>query len=95
MSLDSNHVRQLCRLARLALGPEQEPALTAELQRILAMVDALTSVPTDGVEPLAHPQAMVLRLRPDEVTEADRREALQASAPAVAAGYYLVPKVIE
>lgn len=95
MSLDSNRVRQLCRLARLALPPEQEPALTAELQRIVGMVDALATVPTDGVEPLAHPHDMGLRLRPDRITEPDRREALQASAPLVAAGYYLVPKVIE
>jgi aspartyl-tRNA(Asn)/glutamyl-tRNA(Gln) amidotransferase subunit C len=35
------------------------------------------------------------RLRPDEVTEPDRREANQAAAPAVEAGLYLVPKVIE
>ncbi len=37
----------------------------------------------------------VQRLRPDAVTEADQREALQAVAPAVENGLYLVPKVIE
>ena len=35
------------------------------------------------------------RLRPDEVTEPDRREDYQAVAPAVEEGLYLVPKVIE
>ncbi|MFP5305914.1 MAG: aspartyl/glutamyl-tRNA amidotransferase subunit C, partial [Gammaproteobacteria bacterium] len=35
------------------------------------------------------------RLRPDAVTEADRREVFQAIAPAVENGLYLVPKVIE
>jgi aspartyl-tRNA(Asn)/glutamyl-tRNA(Gln) amidotransferase subunit C len=35
------------------------------------------------------------RLRPDEVTEADRREDFQKGAPLVENGLYLVPKVIE
>ena len=35
------------------------------------------------------------RLRADEATETDRREAYQKAAPAVSQGLYLVPKVIE
>ena len=35
------------------------------------------------------------RLRPDVVTESNRREVFQAIAPQVEAGLYLVPKVIE
>jgi aspartyl-tRNA(Asn)/glutamyl-tRNA(Gln) amidotransferase subunit C len=35
------------------------------------------------------------RLRPDLVTEPDRRDAYQQGAPAVEQGLYLVPKVIE
>jgi len=37
----------------------------------------------------------VQRLREDCVTESDRRESYQRNAPAVEAGLYLVPKVIE
>jgi aspartyl/glutamyl-tRNA(Asn/Gln) amidotransferase C subunit len=37
----------------------------------------------------------VQRLRPDEPTETDRREEYQRNAPAVEAGLYIVPKVIE
>jgi aspartyl-tRNA(Asn)/glutamyl-tRNA(Gln) amidotransferase subunit C len=39
--------------------------------------------------------AVQQRLRPDEVTEPDGRDAYQAAAPAVERGLYLVPKVIE
>ncbi len=38
---------------------------------------------------------IVLRLREDVVSEPDNREANQRSAPAVEAGLFLVPKVIE
>ena len=38
---------------------------------------------------------VALRLREDLVTEANQRELNQRSAPAVADGLFLVPKVIE
>jgi aspartyl-tRNA(Asn)/glutamyl-tRNA(Gln) amidotransferase subunit C len=40
-------------------------------------------------------QDVHLRLREDRVTEADARAANQASAPALQAGLFLVPRVIE
>ena len=44
---------------------------------------------------MAHPLDAVQRLRRDEVTEPNQRDALQAVAPAVEDGLFLVPKVIE
>ena len=59
----------------------------------------MSAVDTSGVEPLYTPlsavQAVSLRLREDRVTEADRREANQRSAPMVEDGLFLVPRVIE
>ena len=62
-------------------------------------MEAMRTVDTTGIEPLAHPvaafQDVQLRLREDEVTEPDQREANQRSAPAVERGLFLVPRVIE
>jgi aspartyl-tRNA(Asn)/glutamyl-tRNA(Gln) amidotransferase subunit C len=44
---------------------------------------------------MAHPLDAAQRLRADVVTESDERDELQKNAPAVADGFYLVPKVIE
>jgi aspartyl-tRNA(Asn)/glutamyl-tRNA(Gln) amidotransferase subunit C len=44
---------------------------------------------------MAHPVDQPQRLRPDVVTEHIDRDAIQAHAPAVQNGFYLVPKVIE
>ncbi len=55
----------------------------------------MSAVDTEGVEPMAHPSDLALRLREDKVTEGDRRAAFQAIAPETEAGLYLVPKVIE
>jgi len=55
----------------------------------------MQSVNTDGVEPLSNPLEMTQRLRDDEVTEENRRDAFLANAPQTEAGLFLVPKVID
>ena len=88
-------IQHLSRLAQLALGDDEERAVRGDLERIIAMVDQMQAVDTEGVEPLAHPLDAVARLRPDEVTEQVDRERFQALAPAVQDGLYLVPRVVE
>ena len=95
MSLTPEQVQQVAHLARLAVPPERLPAYAQQLSNILAMVDQLSSANTEGVAPMAHPLGLTQRLRPDQVTETDRRDTYQAHAPAVADGLFLVPKVIE
>ena len=59
----------------------------------------MQAVDTAGVAPLAHPtealHEVALRLREDVASEPDNRQANQRSAPAVEAGLFLVPQVIE
>ena len=58
-------------------------------------MDQLSQADTTDVVPMAHPLDAAQRLRPDVVTEPDRRDENQENAPAVSDGLYLVPKVIE
>lgn len=95
MSLTPEQVKQVAHLARLQLDPEQVEGYARQLSNILGMVDRLSSANTADVAPMAHPLDMVQRLRPDVVTEPDRRDDYQALAPQVQDGLYLVPKVIE
>ena len=90
--IDTAH---LCRLSQLALEPAQTAALQRDLANIVAMIDAMQSIDTEHVEPLAHPLQSSQRLRADEVTETVDRERYQASAPDTADGLYLVPRVVE
>jgi len=62
---------------------------------VFALIEQLQSVDTHGVEPMTHAQDLALRLRPDEVTEPNRRDDYQQVAPSVEHGLYLVPRVIE
>jgi aspartyl-tRNA(Asn)/glutamyl-tRNA(Gln) amidotransferase subunit C len=65
------------------------------LSSVLDLVDQLQAVNTEGVEAMSHPMQATQRLREDEVTEINQREAFQAIAPETEDGLFLVPKVIE
>jgi aspartyl-tRNA(Asn)/glutamyl-tRNA(Gln) amidotransferase subunit C len=96
MSLTRAQVEGIARLARLQITAEQMPQYVDRLSRIIDFVEQLSAASTDDVEAMAHPLAgQVQRLRADEVRETDQHEKYQRNAPSVAAGLYLVPKVIE
>ena len=90
-----DEVRKVARLARLAISDSEIGLTTGLLSRIFDLVAELDSADLEHLDPLAHPLDMVQRLRADRVTEDDRRESLQAAAPRVRDGLYLVPKVTE
>ncbi len=95
MSLTPDQLQRIALLARIDVGPEELRGVTERLNRVLGLIDQLQSVDTQGIEPMSHALDVVQRLRPDEVTEPDRRDEFQKGAPAVEQGLYLVPKVIE
>ncbi|WP_420464439.1 Asp-tRNA(Asn)/Glu-tRNA(Gln) amidotransferase subunit GatC [Panacagrimonas sp.] len=95
MSLSADQIRQVAHLARLELRADEVDHYARQISSILEMVDQLSTADTAGVTPMAHPLAMVQRLRPDAVTEPDLRSDYQAHAPAVQDGLFVVPKVIE
>ncbi|HEY7883363.1 MAG TPA: Asp-tRNA(Asn)/Glu-tRNA(Gln) amidotransferase subunit GatC [Cellvibrionaceae bacterium] len=95
MAVDRSDIEKLAELSRIAISDTAADAVAASISDILALVDQLQAVDTTGVTPMAHPLDAVQRLRADEVTEINQREALQAMAPATEDGLYLVPRVIE
>ena len=99
MSLTLSDIGRIANLARLELSSTQSERMLGQLNGFFDIVEQMSAVDTTGVEPLAHPTAVIdhvsLRLRPDVASEPNNREANQQSAPAVERGLFLVPKVIE
>jgi aspartyl-tRNA(Asn)/glutamyl-tRNA(Gln) amidotransferase subunit C len=99
MALTPEDVSRIADLARLDLQPGERAALLGQLNGFFRIVERMSAVDTRGVEPLYTPLSalheVAAPLREDAVTEADERAANQASAPEVASGLFLVPKVIE
>ncbi|MEH6580366.1 MAG: Asp-tRNA(Asn)/Glu-tRNA(Gln) amidotransferase subunit GatC [Halioglobus sp.] len=95
MAIEQDEIEKIAELARISIADDQIGELTQRITAILDMVDQLQAVDTANVTPMANPLDATQRLRADEVTEGNLREAFQAIAPAVEDGLYLVPKVID
>ena len=95
MSVSTQQVRHIAKLARIAMSDEEIERLAPELNNILGWVEQLAEVNTEGVEPLATVVDQKLRLREDVVTAGDIRDAILANAPEAQHGFFAVPKVIE
>jgi aspartyl-tRNA(Asn)/glutamyl-tRNA(Gln) amidotransferase subunit C len=97
--LTATDIARVANLARLELRPDETERVLGQLNGFFSLVAQMDAVNTDGVEPLAHPAAILgdvaLRLRDDIANEPNQRDASQRSAPAVERGLFLVPKVIE
>jgi aspartyl-tRNA(Asn)/glutamyl-tRNA(Gln) amidotransferase subunit C len=95
MSFNTTDIKKIAHLARLGVNDSQAKALSQEFTTILELVDTMSQVDTDQVEPLSHPFDAKQPLRKDIVTETNQREKLQANAPDIKAGLYIVPQFVE
>jgi aspartyl-tRNA(Asn)/glutamyl-tRNA(Gln) amidotransferase subunit C len=96
MTLSRQDVEKIAHLARLSITDQEMPVYVKSLSSIVDFVDELSRVQTGDVLPMAHPlDGQHQRLRADVVSESDHHEKYQCNAPAVQAGLYVVPRVIE
>jgi aspartyl-tRNA(Asn)/glutamyl-tRNA(Gln) amidotransferase subunit C len=95
MALENSDIEKLATLARININDEMKTEVAGKISDILTMIDDMQAVDTSGIEPMANSLDGTQRLREDIVTESNKREQLQAVAPATEDGLYLVPKVID
>lgn len=100
MSLTAKDVDWVAHLARLQLTPAELETMTRQLGSIVAYVDLLKKVDTDGVEPLAHALAVSNVFRDDEPAPSLPVAEALANAPerrtsARGEQFYAVPAVLD
>jgi aspartyl-tRNA(Asn)/glutamyl-tRNA(Gln) amidotransferase subunit C len=95
MAVDANTVRKAARLARLAVPEDRLEPLARELQGIVAWIEQLAEVDTDGVEPMTTVVHQTLPMRDDVVTEGGDADRVLANAPKAIHHFFVVPKVVE
>ena len=94
MSISRQEVEKVSLLGRLMLSEAELDTMTHQLGDILAYMELLGEVDTQGVEPMAHALDVSNAFREDLVQKSlDREEAL-ANAPHRDAECYLVPAVL-
>ena len=94
-TIDTQTVRHIGGLARLALSDAEVERYAAQLSAILDYMDELNRVDTTGVEPTTHPTPQADVLREDVPTEPLGAARVLANAPRAEAGYFALPKVLD
>lgn len=95
MKVDDATVRNIARLARIAVSDTEAKALESELTGILQWVEQLDEVDTKGVEPMTCVTDMTLKMRQDVVTDGGYAEEVVHNAPERSNHFFTVPKVVE
>ncbi len=95
MTIDRNLILKLENLTRLELSETERVKLTGSLNDILAMVDKLKEVNTEGVAPLVYINEEPQILREDVVKNQLPRKEVLSNAPDHNGVYFKVPKVID
>ena len=86
-------VEHVAKLARLELSEEEKKMFTGQLSDVLAHVEKMNQVNTEGIEPMNHPIDFSNVMRDDVVHYEHTREELMANAPDVEQDYFKVPKI--
>jgi aspartyl-tRNA(Asn)/glutamyl-tRNA(Gln) amidotransferase subunit C len=95
MGADRFDIHYIADLARIALTPEEEQQLGAQLSSILDYVEQLRGVDVSGVDPTAHPFPMVNVWRADEPRPCLPHDQAMKNAPRKASGLFMVPRIVE
>ena len=95
MAIDAATVKKVARLARIRVADAELEPLAAELSGIMAWIEQLNEVDTDGVAPMASTEAVSLPLRDDVVTDGGDPAVVLANAPKADRNFFVVPKVVE
>jgi aspartyl-tRNA(Asn)/glutamyl-tRNA(Gln) amidotransferase subunit C len=94
MSLSREQVEKVSLLARLRLSDAELGRMTEQLGQIVGYVEQLADLPTDDVEPMAHPMDTVNVFRTDSLRPSLDRAAALANAPHHDDEHFLVPAVL-
>ena len=95
MAIDAATVKKVARLAHIRVEEAELEPLASELSGIMAWIEQLNEVDTDGVAPMASTEAVSLPLRDDVVTDGGDPAVVLANAPKADRNFFVVPKVVE
>lgn len=87
-------VRHMAKLSRLLINADEEKLFAAQFGQIVAHMDVLNSVPTDGVEPLYTPVHEPSLTREDEAVNIRTRSEILANAPETDGQCFVVPRIV-
>ena len=95
MSLDTQAITKIARLARIRVEESEKAFYATQISGILQWVEQLNEVNTDGVPQMVSVVDMQLPQREDVISDGNQQAAVLKNAPASDYGCFSVPKVME
>jgi aspartyl-tRNA(Asn)/glutamyl-tRNA(Gln) amidotransferase subunit C len=88
-------INKLAELAKLEFDENSKAQIQNDLNKMLAFVDKLNELDTEGLEPLIYMNNEQTILREDEVTSEITQDEALSNAPQKDSDYIKVPKVLD
>ena len=95
MKFNNEEIRKIAHLARININEIEANKVGEKLEGILGLIEQMTQVNTDGIEPMAHALDITQPLREDKVTADDIRKKSLNLSQETDQSLFIVPKVIE
>jgi aspartyl-tRNA(Asn)/glutamyl-tRNA(Gln) amidotransferase subunit C len=95
MKITGAEVEHVAKLARLALSTQEVETFTGQMDAILAYVEKLNELNTDGIVPTSHAVPVENAFREDTVQPSIGVESALKNAPQRSEEFFRVPQVIE
>ena len=95
MQWDEKQVAKVAKLARLAMTPQEMGRFSGQLGNIIAYVEKLNALSTEGVEPTSHVLPIHNVFREDAASPSLPVTDTLENAPDAVTPFFRVPKIIE
>ena len=93
--MTNQEVAKIASLARLHLAEDELAPMARQMEAILAYVERLNEVNTDGIEPMPHAVEQTNVFRADVETPMLSREEALVNAPKTDGRYFVVPQIVK
>ena len=95
MEVNNKLIEDIAKLSKLKFDESSSEKMKDDLEKILAFVDKLNKIDTEGVEPLIYMSDEVNVLRVDEISEETAQDEALKNAPQKDSDYFKVPTVLK
>jgi len=95
MEITNEMIRNIAKLSRLEIAPEEMEKIAGELEIIIDYVGKLNDLDTSKIEAMSHVLDVKNVFRSDEVKPSIDRELLLKEAPRRDEDSFIVPKTVE
>ena len=95
MEINNKLIQDIAKLSKLKFDDSAEEKMKSDLEKMLAFVDKLNEIDTEGIDPLIYMSEEVNVLREDKVSEETSQEDALKNAPEKDSDYFKVPTVLK